>query len=935
MQRWIQTIMTASWSQVKAATYHEHAQEAIVSLRGSRPGDPVADLAFTTLMYQVLERTIQDVPHILGTPLEPGSDKVSPPVAWVDDVALFITDPSPAVLTQKVQQAVAAFTSRCAQKGLEVNFRQGKSEVLLRLEGRGSQAESKRIRALPKEALPIPGTNEAISTSTSYVHLGQKQCASMNHDVAAADRLKHAVQALQDIRPLLRHKYLSITAKATFASAFVFSKLLYGAELWTGLTPGMVTRLHAFIVKVFRVILDCRNFRETSHVTDQQVQAKFPIDTFAVMNHVAKLRHFGKLVADAPQVLLDTLCYQHAQGTTGWLTELYAATEWAAGFCPHLQQLPASRLHLAPWISMVQADAKRWKNLCTRLRKRANLYAHIQARRHEWEQEFDQILYAAPLSQLPVEPTVGAFACPTCAQTFHSAKGLAVHRLTLHNEPAFARRFMPDGTTCGACLKSYQNSQKLRQHLQWRANGCLNRLEEVWLPMTNEEVADVPLESGRVTSHRQPPQITFGPPLPTRAEWEAAAPHKVFPVATSQAQIHAFQQAVNAWLEDSLRQQAAVPEVPRNGALPARDRHRILLNAQAAVQDFRDDRAPPALRAQLSAALQHAIGRSDDPAPEPVPQAGLRPIKYQPPVLPLHNGKPFVLYFYAGHRREGDLHQCMRELSQAYGMEIELVPLDIVYHARLCDLLDEHAKQFWMAVVASGSCLGLLGAPPCETWSIARWRALLVHDAGPRPVRDVDQPWGLATASYRELHQLLVANSLLQTWLLFAALAATLGISWAMEHPAHAPRLPRAASVWLLPQMAELCRAGAKTRTILQGLYGAVSAKPTTFATFAMPAFSECLQRWQQKGVRRQDWVTLCGKDAQGHFRTMAAKAYPRLLNFVLGETYVQRFIQLQAVAPVKDVTTHPGLTQALEEIQAARQCSGTKMGLDFARRAF
>lgn len=68
LQKWIQTVMTGSWRQVKTSVHHEHAHEAMVSLRGTRPRDPVADLALTTLMYQVLQRS--------------GSPRRSPDWAW-------------------------------------------------------------------------------------------------------------------------------------------------------------------------------------------------------------------------------------------------------------------------------------------------------------------------------------------------------------------------------------------------------------------------------------------------------------------------------------------------------------------------------------------------------------------------------------------------------------------------------------------------------------------------------------------------------------------------------------------------------------------------------------------------------------------------------------------------------------------------------------
>lgn len=162
-----------------------------------------------------------------------------------------------------------------------------------------------------------------------------------------------------------------------------------------------------------------------------------------------------------------------------------------------------------------------------------------------------------------------------------------------------------------------------------------------------------------------------------------------------------------------------------------------------------------------------------------------------------------------------------------------------------------------------------------------------------------------------------------------------LSIGWAIEHPAEAVHMPQAASVWKLPQIHQLLLAGAKKITMLQGLYGAVSAKPTTFAVFSLRAFEECLVRWRQRNADARKWIRLTGKNEKGEFNTMAAKAYPRALNMVLAESFVQRLIQLRASADVLDVDEVPGLLQAVEEIREAQRCSGSVMGYDFAPTQF
>eukprot|EP00438_Fugacium_kawagutii_P036139 Skav236805 [mRNA] locus=scaffold3611:42680:53651:- [translate_table: standard] len=588
-------------------------------------------------------------------------------------------------------------------------------------------------------------------------------------------------------------------------------------------------------------------------------------------------------LADLAASSRDSLSQVTAQS---WVEDLCVALKWAAERCHRSQPLPDPSTALEPWISLVREDPTRWQKMCRSLRHRTNLWSQIMAQKDLWEQDFQNILHP-PLAPTPEEPQkcpTFAFQCDQCTQSFATAKGLSVHRMKQHNEPAHARRYMPDPQTCGACLQRFQNSQKLRQHLQWRSNGCLHRLETLWTPMSNEEVQAIDTVYGRLTSYREPALQCLGPELPPKDVWLQSVPAKAFPQVTPFAALDAYQQALSQWLHGVLDHEE-LPPMPDSANVAARDRHRLLEATLQQLQCAALGSAAPRVRE----ALLQALGRRTAVAVSGTVDAPAASIQYQAPVLPTVNGELYVLYFYAGHRREGDFHQCLSELRQAYQVPICVLPIDIVYHQRLCNMMDAEAQRFWMAVIQDKACVGLLGAPPCETWSVARWRAVLLGDKGPKPVRSAARPWALLTASMRELRQLAVANTLLQVWLKMAAVATIHNISWAMEHPAEATQIPQAASIWKLPQVQALFAAGAQRHTILQGFYGAVSAKPTTFAVYRMPAFVECAQRWRLRGVRPADWIQLCGKNSAGEYKTMAAKAYPRALNFLLAEAFVQR----------------------------------------------
>ena len=70
------------------------------------------------------------------------------------------------------------------------------------------------------------------------------------------------------------------------------------------------------------------------------------------------------------------------------------------------------------------------------------------------------------------------------------------------------------------------------------------------------------------------------------------------------------------------------------------------------------------------------------------------------------------------------------------------------------------AQDYWLRAIRSGFVVGLLGGPPCETWSRARGRELEGR-RGPRVLRTPEFPWGLCSLGLRELKQLIFGSTLL------------------------------------------------------------------------------------------------------------------------------------------------------------------------------
>eukprot|EP00438_Fugacium_kawagutii_P006786 Skav223659 [mRNA] locus=scaffold1275:81814:87091:- [translate_table: standard] len=303
-------------------------------------------------------------------------------------------------------------------------------------------------------------------------------------------------------------------------------------------------------------------------------------------------------------------------------------------------------------------------------------------------------------------------------------------------------------------------------------------------------------------------------------------------------------------------------------------------------------------------------------------------------VMPDNKGEFYILYLYAGSRRYGDTHAWAEHFSALYNCRIRVLAIDIVFNAALCDMMRPASRQFWHRLLADGLFVfWLLMAPPCETWSVARWLSKLRNDHGPVPLRDTSNLWGYRHLTVRQLHQVRVANELLQVSLLFAATATRVGVAWALEHPA-LPSLDIAASIWKLPQVIRLQNhAHTKTHLILQGLFGGVAAKPTFIMAHALDSLGFLFQFWAACGQSGPMWMPLVGKDSSGNFRTARAKQYPPRLNAVFIEAFCQRMVVLRSKAQQVTPPDFSELLEVLPQLDFSFATTGWEMGPDYAQR--
>ena len=238
----------------------------------------------------------------------------------------------------------------------------------------------------------------------------------------------------------------------------------------------------------------------------------------------------------------------------------------------------------------------------------------------------------------------------------------------------------------------------------------------------------------------------------------------------------------------------------------------------------------------------------------------------------------YVVHLFSGVKRQGGIHECINALIPPSGCSYMPISLDVVLDPVRGNLMDRANQDFWLLQAKCGRLHAVVSGPPCETWSVSRWR-YYVEATGPRPLRLPGAEWGLATLKLRELRQILTGNALLHLALLMAAAQLLAGNITITEHPSEAAPKPEGQppSIWKLPVMKiMLAHNHMGLYHLYQGLYGAVSPKPTTLLIGCHPSmrtqFEQCLDKARTTTIMPKPLVM--GKTHSG-YATAPLKRYP------------------------------------------------------------
>ena len=721
--------------------------------KGTRPGDGFADvvwsLIFSRWSRQFERRLVTEelvAPYhwngLPGIQADIGSHDIPHAVViWADDVVVLGCDEEAERAPMKLQQTCVVLVEELLRFGLTPNFQKGKTEAIITPRGHGSQQIKRTIFNTMKCVLPLdtplPG-NPGLRLVNKYKHVGGRITYGAKLRPELQHRIAQAHQAYKVYRTkVYANTTIGIEARLAVLQATSMATLHYNAGTWSKMTIHEQGLWHTAHLKLYRgALYKLFPHKQLLHTTDDQILIMTKQHKPEITLRLLRLRWYGGAVRrDCPQLWASLALEQNwLQLVQEDLTWLYAQIH---GYTNH----PSPHEDLHYWHRMMASSPRRWAGLIKRAAKHHWLQWAMRRNVLEYHQRALEFLKqrAAPIQDAALEWRQSAFHCFQCNVDFDSYRGWAVHSFKRHAQVNRWRR-LQEGTTCLSCGRRFPTASRLTRHLR-SVSACAKavaslslwtepqpyfgsskvRLEEADMPLTVWEDTQLDAElTGQgqpmTTEMRDFLQAALGQP------WQHGPKVEELEKALCELQVSSEE-----ILEVEHNVKEAYPEFQQDIDLTFKE-----LYAKARPEGM-------VVRRELTIA-ECIDGLSEmKQYEEPSPQR--TPTSYR-----------YILHLYSGVRRQGDFHTYMESLQPPDGHSFYVASVDLVLHATLGDLLDRKAQNHWLDMAAQGAVYAVLAGPPCESWSVARFRFHLTGEG--RAKADSFRPfttwWNLGTPHYED-----------------------------------------------------------------------------------------------------------------------------------------------------------------------------------------
>ena len=230
------------------------------TLRGTRPGSPLADAIFHILMGEIagdLRAWISQQQDFCETMAELGLDPLL--IIWSDDLAIPWSTRTAEALPFALATLVREVQSQFARRGFRVNLAKGKTEAVVNFVGTGAPDLRRRYVHVEKPGLEFEtadGRVQWLHFSATYRHLGMMFATTQSFEPELSFRIGMARAAFSKVsRAVLRNRHYPLALRLQFLQSLIFSKLFFGIGSWTTPSLRQMTRLRTVYHQMLRSVL--------------------------------------------------------------------------------------------------------------------------------------------------------------------------------------------------------------------------------------------------------------------------------------------------------------------------------------------------------------------------------------------------------------------------------------------------------------------------------------------------------------------------------------------------------------------------------------------------------------------------------------------------------------------------------------------------------
>ena len=778
----------------------------------------------------------------------------------------------------------------------------------------------------------LPVINEygtfGVALTTRYRHLG----GLVHHKADQRDEIRRRIgiahgTVTQHRKLIFRNWHLPLSKRTQLLESLVLSKLLYGAETWTTTDDRTENLFHAAVIRLYRRLLPVA---PEQHLTDEDIMSRCRLPSPSELLRRARLRYVATLLHCGAQTEWGLLELDRQ-----WTSLVEEDFDWMWKQLRHSSQLQDPGTHWPQWKDLILNHRSYWRRLTRRAIEHAILQrsneCHLAHFHRQALSTFRGLYQYQPHRHVEEAQQLEVRGCLLCRKRCRNKAGEAAHMFKVHGMTA-PRRLLTDTPTCPACLKTYHTMEKVNAHLYY-SNACRNILIS-----RNYNCPIVPGAGSEADRERQIAHDRLLPPLQTEGPLQEPPRPRI-----DQGVDNDLHMAIMEACIDAESPQIAIAEImkladmrPFSWTMWTSTVRFFIENVEAEdfehwEMDFQlvSDALQTLLDPEhwdLQAPFVKELGNLKDLESECRDVAVTEWQRHE--AIPRSFGRHRVLlHLFSGRRRPGDVQFFLDHMEPPTDYVLHVVSMDIVVDAQWGDATQEHAREYWLAAAHAGHIVGFLAGPPCETWSIARGKAIneQCRRRAPRVLRTAEFLWGLPSLALKELQQILTGNFLLTFSLLMACAMVKTGGLGVLEHPAE-PEDEELAAIWRLPIMQALIQApGVCRHRLAQGLYGAPSTKPTDLLVINMPMLPAAFREWRLRADAPKG--ASIGLSAEGVWKTGILKEYPPAMCKALATAF-RRAIDELCVA----TTTEPLASDLARWSSMHCTMYSANLGQDFAR---